>query len=330
MIPHFMRYALITLALATSLLAAEERTYQATYVATLSEIRGSSGSSATVPRGTPRNPRNPEEPRKLNVWIPLPSSSEHQTVSDLTIESPYAFTRHRDAAWGNEYAHASIADPPSSIVVRVAFKVTRHEVRRGEEKGSLGDRDQVLRADRLVTLSPRVRQLAAEVTAGKRTASEQARAIYDHVLRTMQYDKSEPGWGLGDTERACDIRKGNCTDFHSLFMSLARANGIPSRFVIGFPLTAPEGVVNGYHCWAEFWNGKGWVPVDASDAAKNPDRAEYLFGNLDAERVQFTVGRDLVLSPKTAEPLNYFIHPRGEVDGVPTGVPSIALEFKAR
>lgn len=46
----------------------------------------------------------------------------------------------------------------------------------------------------------------------------------------------------------------------------------------------PEGVVKGYHCWAEFWDGKGWVPVDASDASKNPKLAEYLFGNLDPER----------------------------------------------
>lgn len=304
-----MRYALaVALALATSVFAADSKTYNATYIATLSEIA----------QPTP----------KLDVWIPLPSSTDFQTVSDVTIESPYNFTRYREAAWGNEYAHATIENPPSSIAVRVKFNVTRHEMVRGSEKGAIGDRDQVLRADRLVTLSPRVRKLADEVTAGKKGTMEQTRAIYDHLLATMTYDKVAPGWGLGDTERACDIRKGNCTDFHSLFMSLARAKGIPSRFVIGFPMSSVDGVVKGYHCWAEFWNGKGWVPVDASDAAKDPKLADYLYGNLDARRMQFTIGRDIVLSPKTSEPLNYFIHPRGEANGVPTGVPSIALEFK--
>lgn len=95
-------------------------------------------------------------------------------------------------------------------------------------------------------------------------------------------------------------------------------------------MTAADGVVKGYHCWAEFWDGRGWVPVDASDASKNPKLAEYLFGNLDSDRMQFTVGRDLVLSPATAEPLNYFIYPRAEVKGVATGVPAIALEFRPR
>jgi transglutaminase-like putative cysteine protease len=304
-----MRRVALILAFATSLFA-ESKTYDATYIATLSDI-------AT-------------DIEKLHVWIPLPQSSEHQTVSDVVIDSPYTFTRHTERGWGNAYAHAVVPKPPSSLTFKVRFTVTRSEARLDAVKGSLGDHDRALRADRLVTLSPRVQKLAAELTAGKSTPREQARAIYDHLLATMTYDKSTPGWGLGDTERACDIRKGNCTDFHSLFMSLARAKRIPSRFVIGFPMTAADGVVKGYHCWAEFWDGQGWVPVDASDASKNPKLADYLFGNLDAERVQFTVGRDLVLTPKTDEPLNYFIHPRGEANGVASGVPSITLEFKPR
>jgi len=89
--------------------------------------------------------------------------------------------------------------------------------------------------------------------------------------------------------------------------------------------------VKGYHCWAEFYvNGKGWIPVDASDASKSADPTvrQYLFGNLDPDRVQFTVGRDLVLSPRTAEPLNFFIYPRVEANGAEIGSPSIALQFK--
>lgn len=302
-----MRRLVLILAFATTVFA-ESKTYDATYIATLSEI----------PAGI----------EKLDVWIPLPQSSEHQTVRDVVIESPYTFTRHVETAWRNEYAHTVVAKPPSSLTFKVKFTVTRDEATLDQVKGSRGDLDRALRADRLVTLSPRVRKLAREVTAGKSTPREQARAIYDHLLATMTYDKVVPGWGLGDTERACDIRKGNCTDFHSLFLSLARAKGIPARFVIGFPMTAADGVAKGYHCWAEFWDGKGWVPVDASDASKAPALREYLFGNLDAQRVQFTIGRDLVLNPKTEEPLNYFIHPRGEANGVAAGVPGIALEFR--
>lgn len=308
-----LAFALLFVAAAAS--ASNEKIFQATYTATVSGI--------------------PDGVKELKVWIPLPATRGAQTITNVTIDSPYAFTRHTEPEFGNEYAFATIPNPPAGdLAVKVRFTGARREesaVQPFETVASRSERDRALRADRLVTLSPRVRKLADEVTAGKTTPMGQARAIYDHLLSTMTYDKTAPGWGKGDTERACDVRKGNCTDFHSLFISLARAKGIPARFVIGFPLTAADGNVKGYHCWAEFYvDGKGWIPVDASDASKSTDPAirAYLFGNLDPNRVQFTVGRDLKLTPKTTEPLNYFIYPHVEGDGEEVGLASITLQFQ--
>jgi len=306
--------AALVLLIATAAFAGTTKTFRATYTATINGI--------------------PEGTKEVVVWLPLPASLGPQSVRDVAIDSPYKWTRHRDAVYGNEYAVATIANPPGDLNVPVRFTSVRQEVEFGhpyDTKSTARDRERELAANKLVTLSPRVRKLADELTAGKTGTLEQARAIYDYLVVTMKYDKTIPGWGKGDTERACDIKAGNCTDFHSLFISLARAKGIPARFVIGFPLTAKDGMVKGYHCWAEFWlAGKGWIPVDASEASKSSDpkvRA-FLFGNLDADRVQFTMGRDLVLKPKTSEPLNYFIYPHAEVGGQPVGAPAIALQFE--
>jgi transglutaminase-like putative cysteine protease len=35
---------------------------------------------------------------------------------------------------------------------------------------------------------------------------------------------------------ACDSKRGNCTDFHSVLIGMMRSSGIPARFEIGFPL----------------------------------------------------------------------------------------------
>jgi transglutaminase-like putative cysteine protease len=295
-------------------LAADSKTFDATYIATVKD----------VPAGV----------KAMKVWIPLPVSRGGQTVSNVRIESPNTWTESTEATFGDRYAYATITNPPAGdFVVKVHFHGMRKEVttlRLAETSASKAELQRALKADRLVTLSPRVRRLASEVTAGKATATEKAHAIYDYLLATMKYDKTIPGWGHGDTERACDLKAGNCTDFHSLFMSMARAEGIPARFVIGFPMAADHGTVTGYHCWAEFFvKGKGWVPIDASDASKTTDAARraYLFGNLDPDRVQLTMGRDLVLTPRTAEPLNIFIYPHVEVDGKEVGTPSIALEY---
>jgi transglutaminase-like putative cysteine protease len=307
-------FLLLLATIALPLFASGSRTFEATYIATVKD----------VPAGL----------KEMTVWIPLPVSRGGQTVSDVRIESPQKWVETSEREFGDRYAHTTIANPPAGdFVVKVHFRGTRNEVtmsRLAETRATQAEIARALKADKLVTLSPRVKKLAKEVTAGKTTPATQAHAIYDYLLATMKYDKTIPGWGHGDTERACDIKAGNCTDFHSLFMSMARAKGIPARFVIGFPMTAEHGTVTGYHCWAEFYvKGQGWIPVDPSEASKSSDpaRRAYLFGNLDPDRVQFTMGRDLVLTPKTAEPLNYFIYPHAEAEGKEVGMPGIALEY---
>ncbi len=303
----------LLLVIAIPLQAGTMKTFEATYTAVVSH----------VPEGLP----------ELKVWIPLPASRGWQHVSNATIEAPFPFTRQREKEFGNEYAFATIPNPPAGdLTIRVRFTATRKEATEPVEKvASRAEIQRALRADRLVTLSPRVRKLADEVTKGISDPLEQAHAIFNYLIVTMKYDKTIPGWGQGDTERACDIKAGNCTDFHSLFISMARSRGIPARFVIGFPLTASDGNVTGYHCWAEFYvKGKGWIPVDASDASKLKDPAaqQALFANLDPNRVQFTMGRDLVLKPPTSDPLNYFIYPRAEAGGKTVGEAKISLHFR--
>ncbi|MBA3242877.1 MAG: transglutaminase domain-containing protein [Acidobacteria bacterium] len=190
----------------------------------------------------------------------------------------------------------------------------------GKEKAD-PDMARWIAPDRLVPLDENIRRWAREVVdaAGARTDLEKASAIYNHVISTVKYDKTGKGWGRGDIYYACDARRGNCTDFHAVFIGYCRAVGIPARFSIGFSLPAQRGsgVISGYHCWAEFYaTGIGWVPVDASEAAKDPARREYFFGAHDENRVEFTRGRDLVLAPRQrGEPLNFFVYPYAEVDG---------------
>jgi transglutaminase-like putative cysteine protease len=176
-----------------------------------------------------------------------------------------------------------------------------------------------LEPDRLVPIGGAIRELAEDVTRARTTPLARARAIYDYSVSTLKYDKSGTGWGRGDIYYACDVKRGNCTDFHSVFTGFARALGIPARFEIGFPLPADrsEGEIAGYHCWAQFWlDGFGWVPVDASEANKNPSRREYFFGAHDEHRVLLTTGRDIRLEPpQKGAPLNYFIYPYAEIDG---------------
>jgi hypothetical protein len=60
------------------------------------------------------------------------------------------------------------------------------------------------------------------------------------------------------------------------------------------------------------------VPVDASEAWKNPAKRDYFFGAHDVNRVFFSYGRDLRLCPEQqGVALNSFIYPYAELDGKP-------------
>ena len=264
----------------------------------------------------------------VEAWIPLPREDQFQHVSGLEVDTPVHHEVVDQNHNGNRVLHLDASAPlPASIPVTIRFEVKRVEeapnlvrAQRNVPEPSGGKFAQFLGPDKLVPLGGRIAQVSDKL--GDETASpyQQAQIIYQYVVSVMAYDKTGTGWGRGDALYACDVRRGNCTDFHSLFIALARSRGIPARFTIGFPIGAAKpgqsGEIPGYHCWAEFYAGGEWVPVDASEAWKNPARRDYYFGHLDAARVAFTMGRDLVMTPRQqGEPLNYLIYPYVEVDG---------------
>lgn len=278
------------------------------------------------------------EGSQVRVWLPIPQTNEDQTVKPLDRHLPVKAGEGEDAKYGNRILSFNSSAPPSGeLAFSTAYQVTRQEVRGlpGEMIGmgrKLTDEEKrlFLTDEKLVPTGGKSLELiqGVELPSQKLLA---ARMLYDRVDDHMKYDKSLPGWGRGDVEWACDSRFGNCTDFHSLFISLARAQGLPSRFEIGLsiPTEKGKGSVTGYHCWAFFYlEGHGWVPVDISEADKDPSMKDYYFGRLTENRVTLSIGRDLVLEPKQqGEPLNFFVHPYVEVDGKPWPTDKIKLQM---
>jgi hypothetical protein len=254
------------------------------------------------------------------IWVPMPKPTPDQDVSVVKRDLP------GDAKIGVKQSNRMLfveakADKDGKIPLALVYKVTRREVigAAGAVKEAASRIERFLKPDSLVPIDGKPLELIKDKELPA-DAAARARLFYDVVNDHMKYSKEGTGWGRGDAVWACDSKFGNCSDFHSLFISLSRSQKIPAKFEIGFPLPEKRGSgeIGGYHCWAFFrpTGKKAWIPVDISEANKNPKLKDYYFGNLTEDRVAFTTGRDLDLTPKQAgKPLNFFIYPYVEVDG---------------
>ena len=295
--------------------------------------------TVTVPAPAPRT-------KTLDIWLPIPSDSPWQTVTDVTVDTPVPYTISRESKFGNRMVYLHNNEPTDALSATVRFTVARREVRvldvpaghpAPSRQKEFPSPRAVLGADKRVPVGGRFQTIARQVTQGQGDTLAQERALFDSVVAIMHYDykKVSPEYAQGDAAFVCDYKSGNCSDLHSYLISLSRSIGTPAFLEFGFPLSGipfsgslpTDGTISGYHCWTWFQAAPGqWAPLDAADARRwddsgHPEVTRYLFGNLVLERsaVAMSRGRDLTLAPaQQGPPLNYFIYPYAEEDGKAT------------
>jgi transglutaminase-like putative cysteine protease len=270
----------------------------------------------------------PEIKGDARVWLPLAKTDAFQTVTEEKLNIPMKWDKVQDRDYGNDICVLYPQRADSGKTIELRYRVVRKE--KAAYTAEATEARRYLRPEQLVPVNETFRTLAQKATAGKTDDLERAKALYDHVIGRMRYDKSGTGWGRGDAVYACDARTGNCTDFHAYFIALSRSIGIPARFAIGttIPADKNEGTIDGYHCWAEFLADGRWVPVDISEAWKNPKLADYYFGHNPANRFELTKGRDLVVDPEPASgPINFLVYPLLEMNGEVVK-PATTFEFR--
>jgi transglutaminase-like putative cysteine protease len=300
----------------------------------------------------------PEGAKRVRVWMALPQEEEAQQVSDMRVEAPSPWRIGRDSE-GSRVLYLETENPPAGeFTLATSFVVTRREVRHSIDPGKarpISDVDRVrfaeyLRPNKYVVIDDEIRRLADQIVGSETNPVLAARKIYSWVLDNVDYWVKDPehkkASPVGSTTYCLTLRTGNCTDFESLWTSLARAKGIPTQIVYGSflkPELRDRDEDQSYHCWAMFYApGLGWVPHDVAVAdlykadipitpanaklvrlttsdgtfGADPAKVNYYFGNLDERRVVWSRNRDLTLDPKQdGEPVNALPKAYVEVDG---------------
>jgi transglutaminase-like putative cysteine protease len=354
---RFSRWVILAAAAATLGCASTDESAKSNMVADLPM-----GPTATFDVKHELTIKVPDGAKKVRVWFAMPREDESaQTLSEVrtTASTPLPWRQTHDSQ-GNRQLFFEIDDAnPKEVTVTQSFQIERREVlgnptpdkTRPYEPADLADKAQYLQADANVVIDDKIKTLAAEIVGTEKNPVVMARQIYDWVLGNVDYwvkdPKNKKASPVGSTSYCLETKTGNCTDFHSLWMSLARAAGIPTRLKYGsFFKKELDGqdADQSYHCWPEFWAPNlGWVPHDVAVAdifvgdfksaddkeaktvrlttaagydGADPKMVDYYFGNIDNRRVTWSIGRDLTLEPKQSQgPVNALPKAYVEVDG---------------
>ncbi len=213
-----------------------------------------------------------------------------------------------------------------------------------KQKAKRADLDYFRRSTNLLPTDGIVKQTADEITAGKTTDVEKARAIYEWIVENTVRNPKTRGCGLGDIRFMLETKdlSGKCADLNALYVGLARAAGLPARDVYGIRVAKSElgykslgassdNITKAQHCRAEVYlQDYGWVPVDPADVRKvvleeppgnrplDDDMVQKarlrLFGAWEMNWMAYNFAHDVALPGSGGKPVPFLMYPQAETD----------------
>ncbi|HET9663617.1 MAG TPA: transglutaminase domain-containing protein [Burkholderiales bacterium] len=284
------------------------------------------------------------------IWLPVPLTSDTEYQKSLgnvwTAEGgAVRYTqdaRYRAGIVAAEFPQ-SVQKPTLRLVSRFATRDRAVDLSRAN--GAKED-PAVLRlnlaATELLPTDGIVRRTAHDITRGKKSDLDKARAIYEWVVDNTFRDPQTRGCGVGDIKSMLEAKNlgGKCADLNALFVGLARSIGIPARDVYGVRVAASkhgykslgassEVITKAQHCRAEFYaQGRGWVPVDPADVRKvvleeppgnlsiSDEKVQrmrqMLFGAWEMNWLAYNYAHDVALPGAKGPKVPFFMYPNGE------------------
>ena len=295
----------------------------------------------------------PDDSKDVRVWIPYPVSDKVQDISNVRIKGNFTQSGvYGEKETGNLALYAEWTTPTKDRTITLTFDAAASELVRKDfpavEPAIPAEIGEYLKSTVFIPTDGKVREIALSITNDKQKISEKARAVYQWVVENTKRDPDVQGCGTGEVEKVIAKRGGKCADISSVFVSVARAAGVPAREVFGLRLGKKdeEDMTSGHHCWAEFYvPGYGWVPADPADVRKimlvnkldlkgAQEFVDYYFGAVEQYRIALARGgRGYYLNPRqNGGPLNYFMYPYAEVNGEPLEwlAAQTSLKYKIR
>ncbi len=237
-------------------------------------------------------------PNTLYLWIPIPTVSAQQRISQQLARSAEPFVENY---LGSSLFQIKDLQTGTSNTVTVSYVIDVYAVETTVKaqgiKRDLSAPIQALytQSSSLIPSDNQEIQKKANAVVGKeQNPYIQAQRLYEW-LTAQGGIQQEPV--TTDVIESMKLQKLDAYTASLLFCAMARSLNIPAIPNAGVLVNKSRETRK--HYWAEFWvDGLGWIPVDPAMGASavpesfvfRSDAATYYFGNVDSQRISFSRG----------------------------------------
>lgn len=216
--------------------------------------------------------------RSLNVYIALPRDSARQKI--LATDFSTADYKLVDDQWHQPVAAFSYDAVKGGTQVETVMtvKATLHDITWHifpDRCGKLSNIPDAIRkpytqdGSKYQINHPYMQKTMKQVVGNEKNPYWIARKIFDFVRGRLTY-KMEGGWNTAPF--VLQRGTGSCSEYSFCFIGLARAAGLPARYVGAIVVRGDDASIDdSFHRWPEVYlPNYGWVPIDPQ-AGDKPD-----------------------------------------------------------
>ncbi len=222
----------------------------------------------------------------VKTEIALPPSTNYQDVYIQSIQPPpLNVVKDIDGNWLAQYRLYPSQNEDITVSGRVQLYLQPKQQPQTEQELS----KYLLPQSYWEVNNPDIQKLAQQLKTPE--------AIYDYIVKTLTYDYNAPSDKprYGGLNALAHTNVAVCLEFSDLFVTLARAAGIPAREVDGYgytqntkqrPLSLLKDIL---HAWPEYYDfqRQTWIMIDPTWA--NTTKGVDYFHTLDFDHFTFTV-----------------------------------------
>ncbi len=187
----------------------------------------------------------------LTYYIPMQGIKSIDVTSNVEMDWSYI-----NDSFGNRLVLMDWRKPNQDIVYEIRMILENEAVHIRKDK-TVGTDNSYLRQTEHIVINDDIRELAFPFEKTMEKATEITQFVFDY----MDYDLSYIGDNV-PSDVVVEEKKGVCVEHANLGAALMRANGIPTRYVVGYAYSAVQDKLIG-HTWLEVLATDGsWIPFD--------------------------------------------------------------------